>query len=156
MVVSEMKAPQNGVLSAIVRAETTAEHSSVEEYLYAFDCAAAAAGYYMAGRPAWRMIPNELAAVEISVCVLPEVRLANYLERTLMVKQGETVQRALGLRVVDALVYESELQLPSLAVDTEEDHQWRLLQARLEKSHITLQQHLARLLDELPVPVERV
>ena len=145
MMISELKVLQEGVLSAVLQGESVSEHSSVEEYMNAFDKAARSAGYQPVGRPAWKQVQDRPNAIEMSVCLLPKVELGQYLQREVLCVANDTVPRELSGRIVDQLVQDSYVAVPMLAIDTEAGHQWLLLQSRLAKSGIALQQHLARL-----------
>ena len=54
-------------------------------------------------------------------------------------------RRAAGQRLLKQLADQAQLELPALAVELEAERSLRQLYQRLQKSHITLQQHLARL-----------
>lgn len=145
MIVTELKAAQDGVLSAVVRAEQADERPSVEEYMDAMDRAARQAGFWPAGRAAWCAVPGQDNALEITVCQLPPVELGQYLGLPLVAARDAAARRMAAGRLVEQVVQQAVLTVPLFAVDTENEAQWRLLQGRLEKSHITLPQHLARL-----------
>lgn len=71
--------PGAGILHALVCAETGG-CPAVEEALYAVDCRACAAGYFLAGRPQWKPAagPDGGPALEVAVSLLPPVWPGQY------------------------------------------------------------------------------
>lgn len=144
MTVSELTALQDGRIYAVVQAPADAELPLVEEYLNAMDCAVRAAGYHPVGRAGWRPVSDRPGALEITLCTLPQqVVLGEYWNITMHAAPNDA--RTGARRAAELAAEGCTLQVPEFAVETEAEFQRRQLYARLEKSHITLQQHLARL-----------
>ena len=144
MVVSELVKTQSGLLRAVVQAPAGAVPPSVEEYLNEMDLAARAAGHHPVGRAAWHAVEDRPGALEITVSCLPQQAvLGEYWNVTLQAAPADP--RVGSRRAAELAAGACELEVPAFAVETEAGFQLQQLNRRLEKSHITLEQHLNRL-----------
>ena len=143
MIVSQLTFLPEGWITARVQAEPADGQPTVEEYLYALDCALKASGRQPVGRVAWRTAKDQPDALECTVAALPKVTLADY--RGIVVQSVSASQQVDAHRAAEQAARACELEVPALAIDLEVDWQWRQLERRLKTNHITLQQHLDRL-----------
>ena len=142
MIVSKLNLSADGLIEALVCPQPEDQQPVVEDYLNALDCAARQAGYHPAGRAVWRA-GQQPGTLECTVAQLPDAVLSDY--RGVVMYNLSASSQVDARRAAEQAAQGCVLELPEFAVEAEADFQWQQLHRRLEKSHITLQQHLARL-----------
>lgn len=137
----QLELKKDGTAEILLRG--TEKTDRIEEALcYAADCAARTQGVWLAGRAFCKAVQEEdSAAFLVQAAVLPPVQLPAYLG---LQAEGPN-RRVAEQRLLKGLCAASRLEVPELALDLEVGYQFRQLERRLQKSGITMEQHVKRL-----------